>query len=281
MNVAVVTGAASGIGLAITQACLKNNMHVVMADLNEPLLLKTSERLRDTTNNLIVTFKCDVSQEQQVNLLAEQVYEKFGAIELLINNAGIIGEIKPSWELTCQDINKIFSVNVYSVYNVIRAFVPLMIKTDIDSHIINMSSIYGLLSGSLISSYAASKHAIIAISESLYYDLNVMSNNKIQVSVACPSFVNTNLMDKSDNYVTKKMANLMQLAQSADEVAAKILSRAKEGEFYILPDNETYNHYQQYSMSIMNNHAPIAHDYEKLIAGIYKKQTRLAKSGIS
>lgn len=271
MNVAVITGAASGIGLALTKACLTNKMQVVMADHNESLLLRSSKELQQQYNTDVMIFKCDVTNEQEVQVLADKVYDKYEEIGLLINNAGIIGAIKPSWEITQDEINQVFNVNIHGLYNSVRAFIPKMQLSHKKSHIINISSIFGLISNSLISAYTASKHAVIAVSESLYYELQNFPN--IKVSVACPAFVNTNLVNPN-NKLTEQLKRFMQMAPSPDDIATKILIEAQQGNFYLLLDEENLKFIKDYTFNLNIKRAPSIHAYEKLITAISKKSNR-------
>ena len=184
-KVAVITGAASGIGLALTKACLREGMNVVMADIAKLELEASADLLRDSRTSEIITMVCDVTDFSEVKKLASLTYSHFNEVDLLINNAGISGNIAPLWELSTEDIRQVIDVNLYGVIHGVKAFIPLMFKQQNPAHIVNMASIYGLCSGSQMAPYAMSKHAIVAMSESLYFDFQRLKKS-IDISVVCP-----------------------------------------------------------------------------------------------
>ena len=193
--VAVITGAASGIGLALAQLCCSRGMHVVMADSAVTTLCDTVEQVSSKTSMEVMGVVCDVSNLEHIKQLAKQTYDRFGAVDLLINNAGISGHLAPIWELTTEHVKKILEVNLHGVIHGVQVFTLLMLKQSRRAHIVNMASVYALSSGAHVGAYAMSKHAILALSESLYFDLRRLKK-PIDVSVVCPSFVNTNLLSQ-------------------------------------------------------------------------------------
>jgi len=273
-KVAVITGAASGIGLALAKACILDGMNVVMTDINESALDNQITLLSESAHTDILGVVCDVSIREQVGLLAKQTLARFGRVDLLINNAGIIGHLAPVWELSTDDVRHVLDVNLYGVLHCVQTFLPLMIEQPHRSHIVNMGSAYGLCSGSQVAAYAMSKHAIVALSESLYFDLQRLQK-PIDISVACPSFIDTPLLVNSAPFnssgLHNKIEDLMTRCRSAEDVAEYIMQEIKNKTFYILPDKEVKSYCEQRAQAIMEQSMPYAHSLEKILASLSKK----------
>lgn len=273
-KVVIVTGAASGIGLALVKACIQEGMCVVMADIAKTTLHEQAELLRASSQTEILEVVCDVAKLEDVVQLAKQTYEHFEHVDILINNAGISGQLAPFWELTEQHIRHVMDVNLYGVVHGLHIFLPLMFKQKQRSSIVNMASFYGLCSGSQMSAYAMTKHAIVALSESLYFDLKRL-NKPIDLSVVCPSFANTQLLANSAPASFDKfhsmVGNLMERSRPAEDIAACILREVKNKTFYILPDKEVKDYCEQRTNAIINQFAPHEHSVEKIIAALSRR----------
>ncbi|MFA4837800.1 MAG: SDR family NAD(P)-dependent oxidoreductase, partial [Dehalococcoidia bacterium] len=192
-KVAVITGAASGIGRGLAKRCAEEKMKVVIADVDENTLIQFQREL-NAMGAGVLAVAADVSKQDDVDTLAKRTLAAYGAVHLVFNNAGVYCEDKAVWEYTLADWQWLLSVNFWGVLHGIRTFVPIMLDQDMEGHIVNTSSIAGLASyhGSAI--YKVTKHAILSLSETLYHDL-AMRNSKIRVSVICPGQVSTNLRD--------------------------------------------------------------------------------------
>ena len=199
-KVAVITGAASGIGLALTQKCLSLGMSVVMADIEEQVLNKVAEEIQASGENNILTVPTDVSVLAAIEELAEKAINHFGAVHLLFNNAGVGGGGN-SWESTQKDWDWVIGVNLWSVIYGVRVFTPIMINQDEECHIVNTASVAGLVGGVTNAPYSVTKHGVVALTEHLYADLK-NENTKVGASVLCPGFVNTNIIDSNRNRPT-------------------------------------------------------------------------------
>lgn len=273
-KVAIITGAASGIGLSLSKNCITRGINVVMVDCDEDLLHAEVERLSAITLLNVVPEVCDVSDLIQVRDLCLRVYEQFGKVNYLINNAGISGSFSPLWEQTTEQIRHVMDVNLYGVLHGVQSFIPHMLKQKEPSHIINMASFYGLCSGSQVGAYSMSKHAIVALSESLYFDLKHI-DSKINVSVVCPSFANTKLLVNSepdnDDTFHSMMSNLIEHSKSADDVADHIMQAVEKRQFYILPDKEVKAYCEQRTQGILDQSAPVAHSMEKMMTALRKR----------
>lgn len=273
-QVAVITGAASGIGLALAEVCIKSGIHVVMADSNQSSLCTNAEKLSIEAPVEILAVVCDVTQPDNLDYLAKKTFEKFNRVDWLFNNAGISGPLAPIWELSSKDIHRVMDVNLHGVLNGLQIFLPLMFEQKHRSHIINMASFYALCSGSQMAAYAMSKHAVLALSESLYFDLQRL-NKPVDVSVVCPSFANTDLIANSqplaNNKLHEMVVDLFARATPAMDVAEHIVKEVKNRTFYILPNREVKDYCEQRSKAIVEQTEPHRHSIEKIIGSLAKR----------
>lgn len=188
-KVAVITGAGSGIGLGMARAFAGAGMHVVVADIEKDAAEAVARELKGTP------FKLDVSKPDEVQALADQVYRDHGAVHLLCNNAGVaIGG--PLSEMTPADWRWMVSVNIEGVAYGLSAFLPRMIAQEGEAHIVNTGSIAGLVTIPERGIYAATKYAVVAISETLRTEL---APHNIGVTVVCPGSVRTRILGASRN----------------------------------------------------------------------------------
>jgi NAD(P)-dependent dehydrogenase (short-subunit alcohol dehydrogenase family) len=260
---AVITGAASGIGLAAAERFLKAGMKVVIADIDADSIEKQVSRLK-FEGHPVEGKVTDVTSESSVRELAEFTQSKFGNIHILFNNAGIGGgaaDDKSLWEASISDWKWVLNINVWGVIHGIRVFTPLMLAHGQEGHIINTASKAGLTFGTSL--YSTSKHTVLALTEALYVQLKQM-NSKLAVSVLCPGAVNTNLnsnsnrirpvntqpdnipnltnQDKSFQSINfmSTYQNTVQTRMAAGlkpaEMAEILIQGLETGDFYILPN---------------------------------------------
>lgn len=196
-KVAVVTGAASGIGRALAARCANEGMQVVLADIEQEPLTKFAQEL-EAAGHQVLAVRTDVSKGAAIEELARQTIAKFGAVHLLFNNAGVGEGSDTIWEHTVADWEWVLGVDLWSVIHGIRVFVPLMLEQDTEAHIVNTASLAGLISypGSAI--YKVSKFGVVTMSETLYHEL-AARNAKLHVSVLCPAWVNTRIHESARN----------------------------------------------------------------------------------
>jgi NAD(P)-dependent dehydrogenase (short-subunit alcohol dehydrogenase family) len=250
---AVVTGAASGIGKALAMQLAREGMSVVIADVEVPALEETRAEL-ERTGAPALAVETDVSSLEQVRTLAAKTVAHFGAVHMLVNNAGVAGG-SSTWKSPTEDWDWVFGVNFFGVTNCLREFVPLLLEQDEPGHIVNVASIASLLPFHPDATYLASKHAVLALSEHLYYDM-LERDSKIGVSVLCPAWVATRIVDASRNrpahLTTAKHRKPMsaqrqkQLDRFRDEISkgmppetlARLTVEAiRERRFYIIPED--------------------------------------------
>ena len=196
-KVAVITGAASGIGKALTEKCIAEGMHVVMADIEEAVLQDTAQQLQATTNNQVLPVVTNVAIEQQLQNVLNETVENLGAVHLLFNNAGVGGGGN-AWNSTQKDWDWVLGVNLWSVIYGLRVFVPQMLSQNEPCHIVNTASIAGVIGGSTNALYSVTKHGVVALTENLSVDLQT-EGAQIGCSVLCPGFVNTNIYNSGRN----------------------------------------------------------------------------------
>ncbi|HPU54464.1 MAG TPA: SDR family NAD(P)-dependent oxidoreductase, partial [Burkholderiaceae bacterium] len=198
-----------------------------------------------------ISLVCDVSRAHDVETLAAAAIQRFGAIHLAFNNAGVAGVGGYIWENTEKDWQWVLGVNLWGVIHGIRSFVPVMLRQNEACHIVNTASVAGLLAPQLLGVYNVSKHGVVAASETLFHDLRT-AGAKIGVSVLCPAFVPTGIFQSHHNrpldlYEDRELTPSQVAAQqagdkavgsgklSAAQVAEMTFDAIRENRFYVLP----------------------------------------------
>jgi NAD(P)-dependent dehydrogenase (short-subunit alcohol dehydrogenase family) len=195
-KVAVVTGAASGIGLALSRRLGADGMRVMMADVEEPALEAAARSLADEGVES-ATAVTDVSDADAVDALARATLDRFGAVHVVCNNAGVAGG-GLAWQVPAPVWDWVVGVNLYGVVHGIRSFVPHLIAQG-EGHVVNTASVAGLLGSPGLSAYCATKHAVVGLSETLAHDLAAVGS-PVGVSVLCPGFVRTRIHEADRNW---------------------------------------------------------------------------------
>jgi len=240
-KVAVVTGAASGIGLALAERFVVEGMKVVAADIDAERLAEVVESMT-TGGAEVATFVCDTSVESDVNDLAAFALDRFGAAHVVCNNAGIAG-LGDAWTGSMDVWEKVIGINLYGVIYGVRAFLPIM-KRQGEGHIVNTASMAGLVAMPGGGPYNVSKHGVVALSEGLYLEQKA-TNSPIEVSVLCPGWVKTRIMERTDPQATAMARTMSDFARDAvesgmppAEVADQVVDAIHHNRFWILTHDE-------------------------------------------
>jgi NAD(P)-dependent dehydrogenase (short-subunit alcohol dehydrogenase family) len=236
-KVAVVTGAASGIGLGLCERFADEGMRIVMADVDAARLDAAAEQLAARADLLAV--RTDASRWEDVAELARRAHDRFGAVHVLCNNAGVT---RPgvTWEHTLEDWDWVLGVNLRGVIHGIRAFVPAMIERDEPAHVVNTASIGGLVAFPGITIYTASKYAVVGLSEGLLHDLRE-AGAPVGVSVLCPGPTATLFREHSRQLgpgPTNGEPAPANTGLPAAEVAAQTVDAIRGDRFWILTHPE-------------------------------------------
>lgn len=192
---AVLTGAGSGFGLECARLGAKLGMNLVLVDVQQDALDQASAEIK-ATGAQVLSFRLDVSSAEQMEAMGKAVFERFGAPHFVFNNAGV-GSGGLIWENTVKDWEWVLGVNVMGVVHGVRIFTPMMLEAAAkdpawQGHIVNTASMAGLLNPPNMGVYNVSKHAVVSLSETLYQDLSLVTD-QIGASVLCPFFVATGI----------------------------------------------------------------------------------------
>jgi NAD(P)-dependent dehydrogenase (short-subunit alcohol dehydrogenase family) len=264
---AVITGGASGIGLATARQFASSGVNLVLGDIEEGPLEEAVESLRASGAN-VIGLACDVSKEDDVVGLREGAIGEFGTAHIVFNNAGVvggpaIGTPKKVWDW-------VMGVNVDGVINGINAFAPLLLEQN-EGHIINTASLAGLGGMPGTGAYSASKFAVVGISESLFHELSLSGKN-VNVSVLCPGFVSTKIYDSQRNMpndlVSFNEDPMMQMAHQIGEtvvkagidpadVAKAVDAAVRANKFWILPHERVALRMTELRLEWMKGGAPL------------------------
>ena len=198
---AVITGAASGFGLETARIAARERMNVVMADVQADALERAAAEIRGLGAD-VLAFRLDVSQAHEVEALGEAVVVRFGTPHFVFNNAGV-GAGGLIWEHSAHDWAWVLGVNVMGVAHGVRVFTPMMLAAAqvdpaYEGHIVNTASMAGLLNPPNMGAYNVSKHAVVSLSETLYQDLALVTD-QVSASVLCPYFVPTGIHQSHRN----------------------------------------------------------------------------------
>ena len=200
-HTAVITGAASGFGLEACRIATARGMNVVMADVQADALERAAAEI-SALGGAVLAQRVDVSKAEQVEALAAATLQRFGAPHFVFNNAGVGGG-GLLWEQSLKDWEWVLGVNLMGVVHGVRAFTPMMLAAAAadpawQGHIVNTASMAGLISAPNMGVYNVSKHAVVALSETLYQDLSLVSE-QVQAHVLCPFFVPTGIHQSERN----------------------------------------------------------------------------------
>ena len=252
---AVITGAASGIGLALATRCVEEGMKVVMADVEEPALSAAAASLASGGAD-VLAIPTNVSHREDVEALADRAYEAYGAVHLLCNNAGVeTGKGTAYWESSLNDWHWVLGVNLWGVIHGVKAFLPRMVDGGQPGHVVNTASAAGLVPNTAIGIYNVSKAAVTMLSETLYLQLRERGI-PIGVTVSFPGGVRTNLNEAERNRppdlrnpaagpltrwqkaTIERFTEMNETGMPPDEFAGKVFGAVMDNKLYLLSHTE-------------------------------------------
>ena len=246
-KVAVVTGAGSGIGAALAEAFAQAGMHVVCSDIDEASAKATAERIGDKA----LAVRTDVADPDAVESLADVSFERFGQVDVLVNNAGVFqGGL--AWERSLEDWHWTFGVNVFGIIHGIKFFVPRMIAQGTEGHVVNTASVAAFVAGPTAGPYVVSKCAAFSLTESLALDLGAVGS-KIGASVLTPSSFDTGIAKTErvrpasfgrdetpdGNIVKEFLQKQLDTGMPPSEVVDPVFNGIRTGEF-LIPTKPSY-----------------------------------------
>jgi NAD(P)-dependent dehydrogenase (short-subunit alcohol dehydrogenase family) len=271
-KVAVVTGAASGIGRAIADRCANEGMNIVIADIEEDPLNTAREELQ-AIGVSVTAIKTDVSKAEDVETLAKETIETYGEVHLLFNNAGV-GTTSTIWECSLDQWRWVLGVNLWGVIHGVRVFTPLMLKQDTECHIVNTASIAGLDYNTYMGAYGVSKYGVVTLSESLHLELADI-DSKVKVSVLCPGAVKTRILEsprnrpswyvESSDIVSSEAFSKLQVLEdvisgqdslTSEEVADMTFEAIREERFYVITHRSTFSDIETRMNNILQERNP-------------------------
>ena len=254
-RVAVVTGASTGIGRSIARSFARAGMQVVLASQNEGRLAAAVDELRATGAD-VLGVPTDVADEAAVEHLAAATIETFGAVHVLVNNAGIYAP-GYAWEISREDWEWVVGVNLWGPIHAIRAFIPLLLEQP-EGHVVNVSSAGGLMPATVHAPYCTTKHGVVGLSKALRADL-AMKGASIGVTLVCPGAVATEITTQIENTgpggVARGSVELDPEVQSAwdsilaytdagiasDDVGEMVVTAIRETRSWLLPNGEVFH----------------------------------------
>lgn len=252
-SVAVITGGGSGIGRALATRFADEGMRVVLADVDLAGLATVADRIADTHGtDRVLAVPTDVRDPDAVAALAAATVEHFGAVHVVCNNAGV-GSGGAAWEVPADRWRWVVDVNLMGVAHGIGAFVPHLLAQD-RGHVVNTASAAGLLSGAGMAPYFATKHAVVAMSESLHLDLR-NARSSVGVSVLCPEWVRgTRIHDAERNLPARPgpdaargaaplvdgvLRSLVNGGTDPGALAGDVVDAVRRDRFWVLPHRDT------------------------------------------
>lgn len=286
-KVAVVTGGASGIGFALARGALARGAKVVIADIRDAALAEATQKLGGD----VLAVRTDVSSYVEMEALAQTALEHFGKVNLIFNNAGVFAS-GVTWDISLEEYDWIIGVNLKSVIHGIKAFVPRMIAQGDECHVINTASGAGITVNPGFATYSLTKHAVVALSEALYLDLQSQGVPNIGVTLVMPGVVQSAIMfpektgpealreelaarlgNATLDAVEKLMRQAVASGLPADEMADMVYAAIAGNELYVLP-NFTDEASRATSQAIALGRATASNPYPAILAGLLENAGR-------
>lgn len=240
----MITGAAGGIGSALARRCAAEGMALVLTDRAAERLEELSHALEESGASVLAV-PADVSRAHEVERLGRAARQAFGAVHLLCNNAAVAA-IGRTWEFDAEDWERVLATNVGGVVHGVRVFVPMLLAQG-EGHVVNVASEAGLVSEPGLAPYRVSKHAVVALSETLRHDLAAV-RSPVGVSVVCPAFVHTSMLagarvaahaGEDRAALTAPFERALASGMAPEEVAERTLEAVRARRFYVFTHPET------------------------------------------
>lgn len=268
-RVAVITGAARGIGRALAERFAAEGAQVVLADIDEAALAETCEALRRGGAHAVAV-PTDVTRPESVEALAARACDAFGSVHIVCNNAGVFCRGLPLWEQPLDEWEWLVKVNLFGVLHGIRSFVPILLEHGDEGHVVNTASMAGLLSLPMVAPYHATKHAVVTLSEALLWELRARTD-RIGVTVLCPGVVRTDIatydrtMPKDvrqsvgEPEFDRRREHLRHLIERGAEprvAADAVLAAMRDGKLYAYTDPALLSFFEARAEAIGKGEAP-------------------------
>jgi NAD(P)-dependent dehydrogenase (short-subunit alcohol dehydrogenase family) len=264
-GVAVITGAASGIGTGLAHKALSLGMKVVLADVKADALNVFAATLKGE----VLAVPTDVSDPKSVENLADRAYAAFGEVDLLFNNAGVMAT-GLSWEIEPERWDRSIGVNFYGVLHGLRSFVPRLIKAGRPAHIVNTSSVGGFLASPMMAPYSVTKYAVVALTEALRGELEML-DAPVGVSLLAPGPVDSGIFNdpfgatirpEVQQFVDYLRKLLTENGLSPDEFAELVFGGIEDGKFWIIPQPFAFDEgFKRRVDDILARRNPTSHQY--------------------
>jgi NAD(P)-dependent dehydrogenase (short-subunit alcohol dehydrogenase family) len=246
-------------------------MRVVLADVEEKALADAEAGVREAGASTLVV-RTDVSKSDEVEALARKTLDAFGAVHVVCNNAGVAAEFRPVWEHSLESWQWLLGVNLWGVIHGIRTFVPIMLEQGEEGHVVNTASAAGVFSLPVASIYHATKQAVVTLTESLHFELE-LADSCVRASVVCPGFVRTAIMESDRNRppeLRTSEGEVSELGQAVwqvysqacaggldpAQVAGQVLDAIREQRFWVFTHPETLDLFRARSDSILASRNP-------------------------
>jgi NAD(P)-dependent dehydrogenase (short-subunit alcohol dehydrogenase family) len=249
-KVAVITGGASGIGLAMANAFAGEGMHIVLADIELGALEAATPEVA-ARGGEVLAVPTDVTDPAAVDQLAEQAIDRFGAVHVICNNAGVGGLGGVAWDVPLAGWRWVLEVNLWGVIHGVHTFLPKLVEQG-EGHIVNTASAAGFAAMPFMAPYSATKHAVLAISEALHHEVTMMAPG-VGVTVLCPGFVRTHIAKSDRNWPMERLGplppsdgggfqavveGLVNAGVEPDALAAQVVDAVRARRFLVTTDED-------------------------------------------
>jgi NAD(P)-dependent dehydrogenase (short-subunit alcohol dehydrogenase family) len=266
-KVAVVTGAASGIGLAMAKRFAAEGMRIALADIERAVLADAEETVRASGAREVLAVTTDVSQLESVEALADVVRSTFGTWHVVCNNAGVIYHGGPAWEMSTEAWSWVLGVNLMGVINGVRTFMPDMVARD-EGHMVNTASSAAMVPVPGSAPYSVSKFGVVGLTEGMFHELHFL-RSQVGVSVLCPALVRTHLHEAVRNWPAEKLGarpadpeRLLRQeidrskAQDPTEIANLVFDAIRKRRFWIFSTSSSVDTWVARTLAAQNGENP-------------------------